>query len=230
MPGASVKCLAPGGGRAIALACVCCAHNTALDHRNMLVSADVGGVFCRTGERKLDDGTGLFSACEQGDLGLCRSYFPCLDGFELAEAIGSDLAEQVLEAQFRIALEPRPRLAVAVELGISLYLAAISLFVIGATCPYCMASLALIAAIFGVVLGQKPPERPGFRWPSWLAQTGAGTVAVLVIFLLLATGDHLSSLAGDHQERAHQSAAGQWFDASRYEDANRRDVGGSWPV
>ena len=69
-------------------------------------------------------------------------------------------------------------------LGISLYLAAISLFVIGAACLYCMASLALMATIFGVVLAQKPPEGSGFRWPSWLAQTGALTVAVVVILHL----------------------------------------------
>ena len=83
-------------GRAIALACVCCAHNTALDHRNMLVSADVGGVFCRTVERELDDGAvGLFFAGEQGDLGFRRSRFPGLDGFELAQAIGSPRSEPI---------------------------------------------------------------------------------------------------------------------------------------
>ncbi len=103
-------------GRAIALAGVCCAHNTALDHRNLLVSADVGGVFCRSVERALDPGAvGLFFAGEQGDLDFRSSRFPGRDGFELAEAIGSELAERVLEARSRIGLDPGPRLAVAVE-------------------------------------------------------------------------------------------------------------------
>jgi len=103
-------------GRTIALACVCCAHNTALDHRNMLVSADAGGVFCRTVEKQLGDGAvGLFFAGEQGDLGFRHSRFPGLDGFELAEAIGADLAQQVLRAQAGIVLDPGPRLEVAVE-------------------------------------------------------------------------------------------------------------------
>lgn len=69
-------------------------------------------------------------------------------------------------------------------LGISLYLTAISLLAIGATCLYCMASLALMAAIFGVVLAQKPPELPEFRWPSWLAQTGAVAGVALVVLHL----------------------------------------------
>ncbi|MFQ5699861.1 MAG: neutral/alkaline non-lysosomal ceramidase N-terminal domain-containing protein [Myxococcota bacterium] len=103
-------------GDAIALVSVCCAHNTALDHHNMRVSADVGGVFCRTVEGRLGLGSvGIFFAGEQGDLGFRRSRFPGLAGFELAEAIGADLSERVLDAQSRIALDARPRLAVAVE-------------------------------------------------------------------------------------------------------------------
>lgn len=66
-----------------------------------------------------------------------------------------------------------------VGLGVSLYLTAISLFVIEAVCVYCLASLALMAASFFVVAGQKPEGVAGFAGPAWLVQTSA--IAALVV-------------------------------------------------
>jgi uncharacterized membrane protein len=64
-------------------------------------------------------------------------------------------------------------------LGVSLYLTAISLWVIRATCFYCLTSLGLMAAIFVVTLVQRPAGLPGFSWPAWGGQTALLAVAVV---------------------------------------------------
>ncbi len=69
-----------------------------------------------------------------------------------------------------------------VGLAFSLYLTAISLFVVKSACLYCLASLALMTASFAVVAGQKPEGISGFGWPAWLAQTSV--VAALLVGLL----------------------------------------------
>lgn len=69
-----------------------------------------------------------------------------------------------------------------VGVAVSVYLTAISLLVIEATCTYCLASLGLIALIFLVTLWQKPAGLAGFTWPGWLAQTGG--LALIVVLLL----------------------------------------------
>jgi uncharacterized membrane protein len=68
--------------------------------------------------------------------------------------------------------------------AVSLYLTAVSMLEIGATCIYCLASAALMAALLVIVWRQKPEEIPEFRWPSWLLQTG-GVAVVLVVALHL---------------------------------------------
>jgi uncharacterized membrane protein/glutaredoxin len=73
-------------------------------------------------------------------------------------------------------------------LGVSLYLTAISIFVLEATCAYCLGSLALMATAFGVVLWQRPREPSDLRWPSWLAQTGGVTAGILVVLHLHFSG------------------------------------------
>lgn len=57
-------------------------------------------------------------------------------------------------------------------LAFSVYLTVISVVVIQATCTYCLASLALLAAIFAVVAFQRPQGLPDFSWPVWAGQTG----------------------------------------------------------
>jgi uncharacterized membrane protein len=75
-------------------------------------------------------------------------------------------------------------LVAVIGLGISLYLSAIAVFVLGAACTYCLSSMFLIAIIVGVLVRQRPEGLPGFRWPTWLAQTG-GVAAALVVLLQL---------------------------------------------
>ena len=48
-------------------------------------------------------------------------------------------------------------------LAVSVYLTAISVFKIGATCPYCLVSLGVFAAIVGVLVWQRPAAIPGSR-------------------------------------------------------------------
>ena len=69
-------------------------------------------------------------------------------------------------------------------LAVSLYLSAISLFVLEAACSYCLASAGVAAALFAVSAWQFPQGLPDFKWPGWLAQTGA-LAAVVVVALHL---------------------------------------------
>ena len=61
----------------------------------------------------------------------------------------------------------------------SLYLTVISITVIETTCGYCLASLAVMAAIFITVVVQRPGGLENFSWPSWAGQT-ALVAAVLI--------------------------------------------------
>jgi uncharacterized membrane protein len=67
-------------------------------------------------------------------------------------------------------------------LAYSLYLTAISFFVLKAACPYCLASLLLMTAIFAVVLYARPPDLPAMNWPLWLGKTAAAPL--IVVFAL----------------------------------------------
>jgi uncharacterized membrane protein/glutaredoxin len=80
----------------------------------------------------------------------------------------------------------------------SLYLTGISFFVLKAACPYCLASLALMGAIFAVVLYARPGDLSAVNWLPWLAKTG-GAALVLVVAL-------------------HLHYAGYWGKAPRPED------------
>lgn len=66
----------------------------------------------------------------------------------------------------------------------SLYLTSISFFVLRAACPYCLASLGLMAAIFILVTFQRPMNMRRFSWGPWLAKSaGAGLVVILALHL-----------------------------------------------
>jgi uncharacterized membrane protein len=66
----------------------------------------------------------------------------------------------------------------------SLYLTSVSLFVLQAACPYCIASLGLMATIFVMTAVQRPKNLPQFSWGPWLAKSaGAAAVGVLALHL-----------------------------------------------
>jgi uncharacterized membrane protein/glutaredoxin len=62
----------------------------------------------------------------------------------------------------------------------SLYLTGISLLSLGASCPYCLASLALMAMIFGVILYGRPADLTGFSWGPWLAKSAGAALLVII--------------------------------------------------
>jgi uncharacterized membrane protein/glutaredoxin len=66
----------------------------------------------------------------------------------------------------------------------SLYLTSISFFELKAACPYCLASLGLMAAIFIWTTFQRPKNLPNFSWGPWLAKSvGAAAVAIVALHL-----------------------------------------------
>lgn len=69
--------------------------------------------------------------------------------------------------------------AAAVGWGASAYLTAVSVLMLQATCPYCLASFGIFTAIVGLLLWQRPEGVPRVAWPRWLLQTAA--VALVVI-------------------------------------------------
>ncbi len=71
-----------------------------------------------------------------------------------------------------------------IGLGVSLYLTWASLFELEAACAYCLASLAIMAATFGLVAYQRPRGLTEFTWPSWLTQTAGVTVIVVALLHL----------------------------------------------
>jgi uncharacterized membrane protein/glutaredoxin len=66
----------------------------------------------------------------------------------------------------------------------SIYLTTISLTTLGATCPYCLTSLALMTAILALATIQRPITLKGFSWQRWLTWRGALS-AGLIVFLHL---------------------------------------------
>src|SRR5687768_10260694 len=67
----------------------------------------------------------------------------------------------------------------AIGWGVSVYLTAISVFVIRATCPYCLGSLGIFTGIMALLLWQRPDGIPRFVWPKWLLQTAIPAALVI---------------------------------------------------
>ena len=61
----------------------------------------------------------------------------------------------------------------------SIYLTTISLTMLGATCPYCLTSLALMTSILVVVTLQRPFSIKGFSWQRWFTWRGAVSAAMI---------------------------------------------------
>jgi uncharacterized membrane protein len=74
----------------------------------------------------------------------------------------------------------------------SLYLTGVSFFVLQAACPYCLASLGLMAAIFILTTMQKPARLAKFSWRPFLAKS-AGAAALMIIALHLHYAGYLGT-------------------------------------
>jgi len=66
----------------------------------------------------------------------------------------------------------------------SAYLTTISLKVLGAACPYCLTSLALMTSVFVLVTFQRPGTLKNFSWPRWLSRTVPVAAAIIVLLHL----------------------------------------------
>jgi uncharacterized membrane protein len=66
-----------------------------------------------------------------------------------------------------------------VGLGYSIYLNAISFFVIESMCAYCLASLSIMAVIFGLVSYQKPAGLPDLNFKAMAGQTALLTMLII---------------------------------------------------
>jgi len=75
-----------------------------------------------------------------------------------------------------------------VSVGISAYLTTISIFVIEATCIYCLASFGLMLAIFVILTITRPDPLPGFQWRTWLPSTALATVVMVAAMQLHYSG------------------------------------------
>jgi uncharacterized membrane protein len=76
----------------------------------------------------------------------------------------------------------------------SLYLTAVSFYLLEAACPYCLTSLGLMAAIFAITCFQKPARMAGFSWGPWLAKS-AGTALALIVLLHVHYAGYLGKTA-----------------------------------
>ena len=77
----------------------------------------------------------------------------------------------------------------------SLYLTGVSLIALDSACPYCLTSLAIMTAIFAVLVFQRPAKMPEFRWGPWLAKT-AGSALLIIIVLHLHYSGYIGKTAG----------------------------------
>lgn len=80
-------------------------------------------------------------------------------------------------------------------LAVSVYLTAVALWQLQATCLYCLLSLGLFALLFVVALLQRPAGLPDFSWPVWGGQT-AGFAVVAIVLLHLHFSGFLTPSAG----------------------------------
>jgi len=103
-------------------------------------------------------------------------------------------------------------------LAISAYLTAISLFWLEATCVYCLASAALMAAAFAWVAVQRPPM-PGTRIGPWLSTSGGLAVLAVVSMHLYHAGlalappvedPHLGALAAPLRRSGARFYGASW--------------------
>lgn len=102
----------------------------------------------------------------------------------------------------------------------SLYLTAVSITDLEATCPYCLTSAALMIAIVGLVASQRPGGLPKFAWRTWLPKTAAPSLLLVLALHLHYTGTWgTAAEAEDPTLRAlatHLAQAGATFYAASW--------------
>lgn len=79
-------------------------------------------------------------------------------------------------------------LVAVVGVGISIYLTAVSVIQIEATCIYCLTSFAIISSILALVLLRKPPDNTQFPWGKSLGTPLATAVLVVVVLQMHFSG------------------------------------------
>jgi uncharacterized membrane protein len=78
------------------------------------------------------------------------------------------LASLVWKMRRRRALWVHAAFVACIGVGVSIYFTAISVLEIEATCMYCLASFAILTAIFALLCWTKPEQIPGFQWKTWI--------------------------------------------------------------
>lgn len=104
-----------------------------------------------------------------------------------------------------------------VGVAVSLYLQSVALIALDAVCPWCLASFAVISAIFGVLVARPHAAAPGMPWTHWWAR-GAGIAAVVLATLHFGYNGlpgrpddaRLSALA-DHLRASGAQYYGAWW-------------------
>lgn len=90
---------------------------------------------------------------------------------------------------------------------LSIYLTAISMVEIGATCGYCLVSLALVSAVFGLLVLARPRTQAlaGFSWQIWLPSSGLIVASLLVMSHMYWAG-YLDPSAGPESSELRELA------------------------
>ena len=130
------------------------------------------------------------------------------------------LAALLWKMRRRRATWSKAALLACVGVGISIYLTAVSVFEIQATCMYCLASLAIMTAIFALLCWTRPEQIPGLQWKTWLP-TAALSAVVAVGVLHLHYSGAFDSAAGP--EKPYLAAL-----ATHLEESGAKFYGAYW--
>ena len=107
-----------------------------------------------------------------------------------------------------------------VGISVSIYLTAVSVFIIKATCAYCLASFALVTAIFTLVAWQKPQQLVQLKWDAWLLRSASMAVVIITVLHLHYSGV-FHSTAGPEDPRLRALA-------EHLSDTGAKFYGASW--
>ncbi len=89
------------------------------------------------------------------------------------------LAALLWRLRSRISAWKQALTVAALATGYSIYLTLVSALEIEATCLYCLASLAILTAILGLLVFGKPSNLQQFRWGNW----GIGAAGALILMV-----------------------------------------------
>ena len=79
----------------------------------------------------------------------------------------------------------------------SAYLTGIALIELKAACPYCLSSFAVMTAILGVTVYQRPAGPANFSWAGWLAKTASGGLVLVIALHFYYLGAWSGATAGN---------------------------------